>query len=82
VISDNWPGLEKFFVPGREILVAATCGEVLDLLAGTSERQRDAIAAAARARVLASHTAMHRASELEGLLKRCTGRRPMRLASA
>ena len=26
IVSDNWPGLERFFEPGREILLPASCG--------------------------------------------------------
>ena len=68
VISDDWPGLEEFFVPDREILVAhgpADMARHLEL----DDEQRRAIGARARARVLASHTAEHRAVELEGLVR-------------
>jgi spore maturation protein CgeB len=81
VVSDRWPGLEEFFVPGKEILVAESSQEVVELLARTSTQERDAIAAAARARVLANHTAMHRAAELEGLLKTSADRGEVRLAA-
>ncbi len=65
VISDAWPGLDEFFVPGREILVASTAEDVLRLLATTTDRERDAIGARARARVLAEHTGAHRAEALD-----------------
>jgi spore maturation protein CgeB len=64
ILTDRWPGLDDFFEPGREILVADTSDEALDAL-----RQPPAalarIAAHARERVLAQHTADHRAGELE-----------------
>ena len=65
IISDWWPGLDEFFRPGREILIARTEAEVGALLRDLPEPKRQAIAEAARARVLASHTGDHRAAELE-----------------
>ena len=66
IISDRWPGLETFFRPGEEILIAQDAGDVLSLLRTLPAARREAVAAAARARVLASHTGDHRAAELEG----------------
>jgi spore maturation protein CgeB len=66
IISDYWPGLEEFLKPGEEILIASTADEVLRYLAEIGERERREIGARARARVLAEHTAAHRAAELEG----------------
>ena len=65
VISDHWDGLETFFVPGREILVARGAHDVLLALANASEQARRTIGRRARERVLAAHTAEHRAAELE-----------------
>jgi spore maturation protein CgeB len=64
IISDWWPGLDTIFEPGREILVARTAEEVLRHL-DTSEPAHQALATAARRRVLAAHTAAHRAALLE-----------------
>jgi spore maturation protein CgeB len=69
IISDRWEGLESFFHIGSEILVADTTDEALAILAETSDSERRAIGAAARARLLARHTADHRAAELEALLR-------------
>jgi spore maturation protein CgeB len=66
VISDWWEGLEAFFEPGREILVAQDGEDVLRHL-----READPeIGRRARRRVLAAHTAEHRARELEGHVAR------------
>jgi spore maturation protein CgeB len=65
VISDAWEGLETFFVPGTEIVVAGDGEDVRRALARTEESQRRAIGRRARRRVLAEHTASHRAAELE-----------------
>lgn len=69
IISDAWEGLETFFVPGAEILVAAEGDEVLAALRSAPESQRRRIGAAARQRALAAHTAAHRAAELEGYIQ-------------
>ncbi|HUB31835.1 MAG TPA: glycosyltransferase [Bryobacteraceae bacterium] len=67
IISDDWEGLDYFFEPGREILVARTTGHVMDAL-GMSDEALARVARAARARVLAAHTASRRALELENIL--------------
>ena len=68
VISDDWEGLEHFFEPGREILVASGASEVNEALA-FDQQKRSEIAKAARERVFAEHTAEHRATELVELLE-------------
>ena len=65
IISDWWEGLDSFFDIGAEILVARSSGEVLEILREMDEPQRTKIAERARDRVLAAHTAAHRAAELE-----------------
>ncbi|WP_437314932.1 CgeB family protein [Sorangium sp. So ce385] len=65
VISDDWPGLDELFEPGKEILVARSSEEALRLLREFPERERVAIGQRARERVLARHTAAHRAEALE-----------------
>lgn len=69
VISDSWPGIEEFFVPGREILLANNTEDVVKILSRSRELQRRSIAAAARQRVLKSHTAETRAIEFERYVK-------------
>jgi len=65
VISDWWEGLDRFFRPGSEILLASDADDVLRHLADVDDVRRAAIGAAARLRVLHEHTAAHRAAELE-----------------
>jgi spore maturation protein CgeB len=65
VVSDWWEGLDAFFRPDKEILVAHSPDDVLRHLADVDEQRRREIGEAARARVLAEHTAEHRAVELE-----------------
>jgi spore maturation protein CgeB len=71
VVSDWWPGLEDFFEPDREILVARTTQDVEQALA-LPDAEVARIAKAARERVLAEHTSAHRARELEVLLEHAT----------
>jgi spore maturation protein CgeB len=68
VISDRWEGLETFFTPGEEILLAGSAGEALALVRELPDRERVRIGEAARRRVLREHTAAHRAVALEGYL--------------
>ena len=68
IISDPWAGLEEFFVPGEEILLADTAEEVGEILRDLSASAAREIGERARRRVLAGHTAAHRAAELEALL--------------
>ena len=68
ILSDNWAGLDAFFAPDREILVAGTTGEALAAIdLGDAELAR--IAAAARARVLDEHTSAKRVLDLEAALE-------------
>ncbi|BDG07485.1 CgeB family protein [Anaeromyxobacter paludicola] len=68
VVSDRWPGIEDFFRPGEELLLARSSEEALAIVRDTPEAARRRIGAAARRRVLAEHTAAHRARALEGYL--------------
>jgi spore maturation protein CgeB len=65
IISDYWPGLETFFTPGAEILVSQSSADTLQYLCHLSPEQRGAIGTRARERVLAAHTAAHRAEAFE-----------------
>jgi spore maturation protein CgeB len=65
ILSDAWPGLEQFFEPNQEILVVRTASDVLEVLERFPEDARVRLAARARQRVLAEHTAAHRAATLE-----------------
>jgi spore maturation protein CgeB len=65
IITDEWPGLEELFIPGREVLVARTTADALRFLDGLDAEEAGAIARRARERVLRDHTATVRAMELE-----------------
>lgn len=63
VLSDSWEGLNEFFQPGSEILVASSTEEAMAALE-TSDEELDRIARAARERVLSDHSAERRAAQL------------------
>ncbi len=65
VISDYWDGIHEFFANGTEILISRSPEETLRYLRETPDEERLAIGRRARERVLAGHTAAHRAAEVE-----------------
>lgn len=65
IISDNWPGLDTLFVPGSEILLPVGPEDVVRYLTDLSTNEIGQIGQRAQARVLAEHTSVHRAAELE-----------------
>ena len=65
IVSDKWPGLDSFFVPGKEILLADKSQDVIGYLRHAHAAQLKSIGEQARARVLAEHTAHHRAEQFE-----------------
>jgi spore maturation protein CgeB len=69
ILSDWWQGLDRFFEPEREILVATSTAEAIAALDRPDYELRT-IAKRARERTLAEHTAERRAIELEQLLER------------
>ncbi len=68
VLSDVWEGLEAFYAPGEEILLARDTAEALAALdLGDAEMRR--IALRARERTLGEHTGDRRAAELVAALE-------------
>lgn len=67
IISDRWLGIEDVLEPGREILLADGSDDVRRFLDMPDENRR-AIGAAARERILRSHSADKRAEQLEGFV--------------
>ena len=66
ILSDSWMGLDEFFTPGKEILLAESSEDAVQALS-LSDAELQSIGRAARERALAEHTAAHRAIELETL---------------
>jgi spore maturation protein CgeB len=64
IISDNWKGLSDLFEEQKEIFISNSTEETLEILNNTSPEKLREVGEAARQKVLASHTATHRALEL------------------
>ena len=69
IVSDVWDGIESLFEPGREVILARGTDEVLDVLRHMPDAERVVIGRRARERVMAEHTAAHRARALPVLLE-------------
>ena len=75
LMTDAWAGIEMFFEPGREILVAENGEQVAELLDRLTASEQRAIAAAGYRRVLAEHTYASRARLVCDLLDARTSKR-------
>jgi spore maturation protein CgeB len=62
ILSDWWDGLDEFFTPGEEIIIARSTAETLDALE-LSEREIERIGTRARERVMEQHTSERRAED-------------------
>ncbi len=67
IVSDWWEGLDHFFEPGREVIIAQTSEDTIRALKMHPERL-SGIGRAARERALEFHTAECRARELERII--------------
>lgn len=68
LITDDWEGIDCFFEPGREILVAQNGEEVAGFVNSLQPQRARAIGQAALRRVLAEHTYTHRAQAVDQVL--------------
>jgi spore maturation protein CgeB len=71
LVTDAWEGLETFFEPGAEVLVARSGDEVAQHVRTLEPARARAIGQAAYRRVLAQHTYAHRAALLDEVLQGC-----------
>lgn len=74
ILSDFWRGLDQMLWPEKEVAIVDGPEAVIQLLA-MPEEKRAAIGRAARRRVLAAHTAAHRAATLDAYLDQLAQRR-------
>ena len=74
ILSDPWVGLEDFLTPGEEILLPASADDVGRILREITDKERQQIGQRARERILAHHTAEHRAAEFERIASDCQGK--------
>jgi spore maturation protein CgeB len=68
IITDRWQGIETFFQPGSEILVARDANEVVEHLRSLTLKRSRQIGLNALRRVLAEHTYAHRAAQLDEVM--------------
>jgi spore maturation protein CgeB len=68
VVSDWWEGLDHFFKPGKEILIAQTPDDVISAI-GKEHDELRSLAVASQERVMAEHTAARRATEFVSLIE-------------
>ena len=68
LITDSWPGIEQFFLPGSEILVAESADDVVRYLRSTSVAQSAKIGAAMRDRAMREHSYQSRVQALDRIL--------------
>jgi spore maturation protein CgeB len=69
LITDSWPGIEQFFVPGGEILVAESADDVVYHLRNTAVAQGAKIGAAMRDRAVREHSYQSRVQALDRILR-------------
>jgi spore maturation protein CgeB len=67
IVTDAWEGLDAFLEPGREVLVARDAEEVARVVRDLDPIRAREIGAAARSRVLAHHTYVHRAKLVDSI---------------
>ena len=68
VVTDAWTGVETFFEPGREILLASSAEEIVHLLRTLDKEQSTQVGAAMRVRALRDHTYALRARQVNEIL--------------
>jgi spore maturation protein CgeB len=81
LLSDRWTGLETFFQPGEEILLADDPNDTLAAFQ-MDDIQLSGIARRARERTLDQHSSKQRATDLIELLEQAASRRSARQAEA
>ncbi|HET9742371.1 MAG TPA: glycosyltransferase [Terriglobales bacterium] len=67
IVSDNWPGLDEFFCPGKEILLPVDAADVVRFLS-LDDAELRTIGNAAQERVMAEHTSEARAKQFESAI--------------
>ena len=69
LITDAWEGIDHFFEPGEEVLVADSGEEVARLLQNLTPQRSSAVGQAARRRALRDHTYDDRARAVDAALQ-------------
>jgi spore maturation protein CgeB len=72
LITDRWPGIDYFFEPTREILVASSAEDVVAHLENIDQQGAKNIGEAMLLRALRDHTYSLRVQEVDRLLRGAT----------
>ena len=70
LITDDWKGIETFFEPGKEVLVAGSAEEIVHLLRTVSRKRARNMGEAMRSRALRDHLYAQRARQALEILGR------------
>ncbi len=81
LVTDAWDGIEEFFAPGQEILVAGGPEDVVRYLATITCEEAQAIGERARRRALRDHTYASRAATFERMAEELIAAEPATLAA-
>ena len=68
LITDRWPGIETFFIPGKEILLAGSAEEIVEHLRNISDAEAREIGGNMLQRALRSHIYALRAQEFDAIV--------------
>jgi spore maturation protein CgeB len=68
VITDRWRGIETFFAPGQELLVAASAEDVVQHLRTCGRGQTRSLGRTMRQRALREHTYRLRARKVDAIV--------------
>ena len=74
LITDEWAGIDRFFEPRKEILVASTAEEIVHFLRTTPAKKAKAIGDAMRQRALREHLYAQRARQALEILEKAETR--------
>ncbi len=69
LVTDRWTGIEQFFVPEKEILVAGSAEEIVSCLRSISQDVAKRTGSNMRQRALRDHTYALRAQEVNAIIK-------------
>lgn len=68
LITDHWLGVETFFKPGSEILIARDAADIVQHLRAVSAEEASRIGSAMRVRALRDHTYVQRVAMVDAIL--------------
>lgn len=81
LITDYWTGIEEFFAPGREVLVAGSAEEVVEHLRNCPRDRARGIGGSMRQRALREHTYQLRAEQFDAIVAAAASRSAVEGAS-